>query len=249
MSTPFNLAALNEAIAAAIPERECLVFRDRRFTWAQFADRTRRLGNYLGGRGLGCRQERAELLNFESGQDHLGIYLHNGNEYLEAMVGAYKARVAPFNATSTDGGIALPEDGPTTHARFYGSFVRKISHYAIERGAISIESAIRANTTLPARIMGLTDRGKATFFEPHQHSEGIEHVFRVTLRYGAKRERTITGLKRISKPGRRIYARRDSLPRVLGGLGIAILSTSQGVMTDRDAARKGIGGEVLAYVW
>jgi len=79
--------------------------------------------------------------------------------------------------------------------------------------------------------------------------EGIEHVFRVALRYGAKRERTITGLKRISKPGRRVYARRGSLPRVLGGLGIAILSTSQGVMTDRDAARKGIGGEVLAYVW
>jgi small subunit ribosomal protein S8 len=79
--------------------------------------------------------------------------------------------------------------------------------------------------------------------------EGIERVFRVALRYGAKRERTITGLKRISKPGRRVYARRGSLPRVLGGLGIAILSTSQGVMTDRDAARKGIGGEVLAYVW
>ena len=79
--------------------------------------------------------------------------------------------------------------------------------------------------------------------------EGIERVLRVTLRYGAKRERTITGLKRVSKPGRRIYARRGSLPRVLGGLGIAILSTSQGVMTDRDAARKGIGGEVLAYVW
>ena len=79
--------------------------------------------------------------------------------------------------------------------------------------------------------------------------EGIERVFRVTLRYGAKRERTITGLKRISKPGRRIYARRGALPRVLGGLGIAILSTSQGVMTDRDAARRGIGGEGLAYVW
>jgi small subunit ribosomal protein S8 len=79
--------------------------------------------------------------------------------------------------------------------------------------------------------------------------EGIDRVFRVTLKYSAKRERTITGLKRISKPGRRIYARRGALPRVLGGLGIAILSTSQGVMTDRDAARKGIGGEVLAYVW
>lgn len=79
--------------------------------------------------------------------------------------------------------------------------------------------------------------------------EGIDRVFRVTLKYSAKRERTISGLKRISKPGRRIYARRGALPRVLGGLGIAILSTSQGVMTDRDAARKGIGGEVLAYVW
>jgi small subunit ribosomal protein S8 len=79
--------------------------------------------------------------------------------------------------------------------------------------------------------------------------EGIERVLRVTLKYGARRERTITGLKRVSKPGRRIYARRGGLPRVLGGLGIAIVSTSQGVMTDRDASRKGIGGEVLAYVW
>jgi small subunit ribosomal protein S8 len=79
--------------------------------------------------------------------------------------------------------------------------------------------------------------------------EGIERVFRVTLKYGVKRERTITGLKRISKPGRRIYVQHDALPRVLGGLGIAIVSTSQGVMTDRDASRKGIGGEVLAYVW
>jgi N-acyl-D-amino-acid deacylase len=103
----------------------------------------------------------------------------------------------PWVATSTDGGIALPEDGPTTHARFYGSFTRKISHYAVDKGVISLEHAIRAATTLPARIMGLTDRGairegmaadlvvfdlqtirdKATFFEPHQHSEGIEHVF------------------------------------------------------------------------
>ena len=79
--------------------------------------------------------------------------------------------------------------------------------------------------------------------------EGIERVYRVRLKYGPKRERTITGLKRVSKPGRRIYARRNGLPRVLGGLGIAIVSTSQGVMTDRDASRKGIGGEVLAYVW
>jgi small subunit ribosomal protein S8 len=79
--------------------------------------------------------------------------------------------------------------------------------------------------------------------------EGIERVLHVTLKYGAKRERTISGLQRVSKPGRRIYAGRGDLPRVLGGLGIAIVSTSQGVMTDRDASRRGIGGEVLAYVW
>jgi small subunit ribosomal protein S8 len=79
--------------------------------------------------------------------------------------------------------------------------------------------------------------------------EGIERVLRVTLKYSAKRERTITGLQRVSKPGRRMYAGRNELPRVLGGLGVAIVSTSQGVMTDRDASRKGIGGEVLAYVW
>jgi acyl-CoA synthetase (AMP-forming)/AMP-acid ligase II len=93
----FNLAEINEAIAAAIPERECIVFRDRRLTWRSFNERTRRLANYLSARGLGCRQERATLRNFESGQDHVGLYLYNGNEYLEGMVGAYKARTVPFN--------------------------------------------------------------------------------------------------------------------------------------------------------
>jgi small subunit ribosomal protein S8 len=84
-------------------------------------------------------------------------------------------------------------------------------------------------------------------FEPE--GEGLERVLRVQLKYSAKRERAIGGLKRVSKPGRRLYSGRHQLPRVLGGLGIAIVSTSQGVMTDRDASRKGIGGEVLAYVW
>jgi small subunit ribosomal protein S8 len=82
-----------------------------------------------------------------------------------------------------------------------------------------------------------------------EEGEGIERVLRVTLKYDAKRQRTISGIKRVSKPGRRVYAGHDHLPRVLGGLGIAIISTSQGVMTDRDAARKRIGGEVLAHVW
>lgn len=103
----------------------------------------------------------------------------------------------PWVATSTDAGISLLDGPPSTHARFYGSFPRKIRHYAIERGAITIESAIRSSTSLPATIMGLKDRGiiregmaadlvifdlatirdKATFFEPHQYSEGVEYVF------------------------------------------------------------------------
>lgn len=79
--------------------------------------------------------------------------------------------------------------------------------------------------------------------------EGIIKNIVITLKYGPNRQRVITGLKRISKPGLRIYARKDNVPKVLNGLGIAILSTSSGVMTDRAARKAGIGGEVLAYIW
>jgi small subunit ribosomal protein S8 len=82
-----------------------------------------------------------------------------------------------------------------------------------------------------------------------REGEGVRQAFRIRLRYGPRRTRAISGLRRISKPGRRIYRGRDELPRVQGGLGVAIISTSQGLMTDRDAARTGVGGEVLAYVW
>jgi small subunit ribosomal protein S8 len=71
----------------------------------------------------------------------------------------------------------------------------------------------------------------------------------VELKYGPNRERTISGVRRISKPGLRVYAKKESLPRVLGGLGIAIISTSTGLLTDRAAHKAGIGGEVVAYVW
>jgi small subunit ribosomal protein S8 len=82
-----------------------------------------------------------------------------------------------------------------------------------------------------------------------REGEGVREAFRIRLRYGPRRARAISGLRRISKPGRRIYRGRDELPRVQGGLGVAIISTSRGLMTDRDASRSGIGGEVLAYVW
>ena len=71
----------------------------------------------------------------------------------------------------------------------------------------------------------------------------------IELKYGPSRERSISGIRRVSKPGLRIYAKSTNLPRVLGGLGVAIISTSQGLLTDRQATEKGVGGEVLAYVW
>ncbi len=92
-----NLGRIHEAIADVIPDRECIVFRDKHFTWREVQDRTRRLGNLLRSHGLGCHTERSELEGWQSGQDHVALYLLNGNEYLEGMVGSYKARCAPFN--------------------------------------------------------------------------------------------------------------------------------------------------------
>ena len=82
-----------------------------------------------------------------------------------------------------------------------------------------------------------------------QEGEGVHQAFRVRLKYGPRKQRTITGIRRVSKPGRRIYRGRGELPRVMGGLGVALVSTSRGVMTDRSASKQGIGGEILAFVW
>lgn len=79
--------------------------------------------------------------------------------------------------------------------------------------------------------------------------DGGFSAIRIKMNYGPDRERSITGIKRISKPGLRIYAKKDEIPRVLGGLGIAVLSTSKGLMTGREATKAGLGGEVLCYVW
>ena len=81
------------------------------------------------------------------------------------------------------------------------------------------------------------------------NEEGVEPMMTITLKYGPNRQRVITGPKRISKPGLRVYTRKDNIPKVLNGLGIAIISTSKGIMTDREARKQGVGGEVLAYVW
>ncbi|MDZ4170040.1 MAG: 30S ribosomal protein S8 [Coriobacteriia bacterium] len=114
-------------------------------------------------------------------------------------------------------------------------------------------SAHKAATTMPsstklveiARV--LKEEGYIAGYDVVESEP--QNTLEITLKYGARKERTITGLRRISKPGLRVYAKKDELPRVLGGLGIAVISTSAGVMTDRDAKKAGVGGEVVAYVW
>ncbi len=99
--------------------------------------------------------------------------------------------------------------------------------------------------------MGLAEILKAEGFinDVEYIEDGKQGVIRVYLKYGAGREKIINGLKRISKPGLRVYAGKDELPRVMGGLGIAIISTSKGLMVDGKARNEGLGGEVLCYVW
>ena len=102
-----------------------------------------------------------------------------------------------------------------------------------------------ASTVKAAVLNILKEEGFVKNFE----SVNNENTIKVTLKYGSNKEKVISGIKRISKPGLRVYAKKEELPRVLGGLGIAVISTSQGVMSDKTARKLGLGGEVIAYVW
>jgi small subunit ribosomal protein S8 len=96
----------------------------------------------------------------------------------------------------------------------------------------------------------LKQEGYISSWKVEDAPEGeVGKTLQLTLKYGQNRERSIAGIRRISKPGLRVYAKHTGLPKVLGGLGVAIISTSQGLLTDRQANKKGVGGEVLAYVW
>jgi small subunit ribosomal protein S8 len=95
----------------------------------------------------------------------------------------------------------------------------------------------------------LQQQGYVSGFRVADAVDGPGKVLTVDLKYGPNRERSIAGVRRVSKPGLRVYAKSTGMPRVLGGLGVAILSTSTGLLTDKQAAKKGVGGEVLAYVW
>ncbi|MCT8976496.1 30S ribosomal protein S8 [Clostridium sp. CX1] len=82
-----------------------------------------------------------------------------------------------------------------------------------------------------------------------EYTDGSVNMLRLQMKYGQNKERVITGLKRISKPGLRVYCRKEEIPKVLNGLGVAVVSTSKGIVTDREARKLGVGGEVLCYIW
>ncbi|HEY6326724.1 MAG TPA: 30S ribosomal protein S8 [Candidatus Cybelea sp.] len=106
---------------------------------------------------------------------------------------------------------------------------------------------VPASRTKQAIARILQDEGFIEGFE--RVSEGPQGTIRIALRYGPEKEKIITGLRRISRPGLRVYTPKTEIPRVLGGLGLVILSTPQGIMSGKSARKRGIGGEVLAYVW
>ena len=106
---------------------------------------------------------------------------------------------------------------------------------------------VPASTVKKAIAEILLDEGYIKSYDIRE--DGVAKYIHIDLKYGPNKQRVITGLKRISKPGLRISARKDQLPKVLNGLGIAIISTSRGIMTDREARKQGVGGEVLAYIW
>ncbi|MDD7814139.1 acyl-CoA synthetase [Mycobacterium sp. CSUR Q5927] len=141
----FNLAQVFSAVASAIPDRDCVVFGDRRFSYAQIEDRARRLARVLHERGLGARRERSELAAHESGQSHLALYLANGNEYLEGMLGAYHARVAPFNVNYryvADELVYLLADASAEAIMYHARFAATLA-----------EALARAGDQLPAMLL------------------------------------------------------------------------------------------------
>ena len=170
----FSFGQIHEAIAATRPDEPCLVFRDLRLSWQDVTDRTRRLANFLHSQGLGCHTDRAALEGHQSGQDHLGIYLHNGNEYLETMLGAFKARVAPLNVNyryvAEELRYVLNDAraaGVVVHSRFTPTLAQVVaeiptiriivqvpddSHHELLPGAVWYNDALAAGSLAPVPV-------------------------------------------------------------------------------------------------
>ena len=121
----------------------------------------------------------------------------------------------------------------------------------IRNGTVAMQDTVRMpSSKLKEALAGILRReGYIADFQVHDMSDRPGRTLEITMKYSPDRTPTISGLRRVSKPGLRVYSKADGLPRVLGGLGVAVLSTSQGLLTDREARERRVGGEVLCYVW
>lgn len=147
-----NIAQLHEAIAKAIPHQPCILFRDQTFTWEQVTDRSRRLAALLSSYGLGCFQERSQLQNWESGQDHVGLYLYNGNEYLEGILGCFKSRTAPFNVNYRyveDELLYLFDNADAKAVIYHGCFADRIKKIKNKLPKVKLWLQVADNSSTP----------------------------------------------------------------------------------------------------
>ena len=113
-----------------------------------------------------------------------------------------------------------------------------VKHEVVEVPSSNVKKAIANILLQEGYIKGL-----------EEYNDGVVPILKISLKYGADKERVITGLKRISKPGLRVYCKKDEVPKVLNGLGVAVISTSNGLLVDREARKAGLGGEVICYIW
>jgi len=113
-----------------------------------------------------------------------------------------------------------------------------VKHEVVEVPSSNVKKAIANILLQEGYIKGL-----------EEYNDGVVPMLKISLKYGADKERVITGLKRISKPGLRVYCKKDEVPKVLNGLGVAVISTSNGLLVDREARKAGLGGEVICYIW
>jgi len=147
-----NIAELNEAIAAAIPDREALVFRDRRFSYAELNERSRRLANFLLSHGVTLHRERSELENWESGQDHVALYMYNGNEYPECLMGTLKSRSVPVNINYRyveEELLHVMKDADVKVIIYHGCFADKVAAISNQLNNLSVLIQVEDGSNAP----------------------------------------------------------------------------------------------------
>ncbi len=167
-----NLGTINDAVANSVPFREAIVFRDRRITYYELQQRTRRLANYLLQNDIGFNQPRDELEPWESGQDHVGLYLYNGNEYLEGMLGAFKARASAFNVNYRyvdEELIYLLNDAKAKALIFHSSLADRVEAIRHEVPTLSVFLQVRDSED--ALLDGAVDYEKALAVSPEQEPD------------------------------------------------------------------------------